>query len=154
MLDFSLTCRRPDSTPGQTQRNREMFERRVCIIVILHTTVTERAFRSFLLLNEYLTNLSDRVGIVTDPTEKHWLEEAFVTTLPRALVFIEFASRNAPSAARPSRLMLVCRKSNSFKRSAPRWAGLPSPGSQLSEEIKRRLAQRQKDSSVPDASLP
>ncbi len=27
-------------------------------------------------------------------------------------------------------------------------------GAQLSEEIKRRLAQRQKDSSVPDASLP
>lgn len=49
----------------------------------------------------YLTNLAHRTRIVTKPAETDWLEATFVTTLPRGLVFVEFApkTRFVPMAA-------------------------------------------------------
>jgi hypothetical protein len=49
----------------------------------------------------YLTNLPDRVRIVTEPAQGDWLTSAFVTTLPRGLVFVEFGpeTRFVPTAA-------------------------------------------------------
>ena len=41
----------------------------------------------------YLTNLPHRVRIVSESAEKDGLEATFGTTLPRPLVFVEFAPR-------------------------------------------------------------
>jgi hypothetical protein len=49
----------------------------------------------------YLTKLPHRARNAIEPAEKDWLETTFVTTLPRPLVFVEFApkTRFVPMAA-------------------------------------------------------
>ncbi len=41
----------------------------------------------------YLTNLPKRVKIVLDPTQPGWFDQAFISGLPRGLVFLDFPSR-------------------------------------------------------------
>lgn len=41
----------------------------------------------------YLTNLPERIWIVTDPAKPDWRSETFIEGLPRALVFVDFPDK-------------------------------------------------------------
>lgn len=43
----------------------------------------------------YFINLANRTQVVSAPFSKTWLEEAFITSLPRSLVFVEFPAQTA-----------------------------------------------------------